>query len=564
MRRLKCREAWLAALLVATAIFSFARAIYGGVVAFSPVPFWDMWEGVMGFYLRLAEGDLSVWWAQHNEHRIVLARLIFLADFRLCGGGGQCLIMANYLVHALGVGLFVWLGWRITKARSSDDRWITLAVIVALSYLWTQSENFTWGFQSQFFMAQVLPLLTFVLAALFNARRGAAWLFWAAVVAGAGSVLSMASGVIVLPMLCGLAAWFRWPWPRVLVVVFVTLAAVIAYFADFHRPSGHGGVLHSFLNLPLESAGYFLMYLGSPFHFLVGQGHFGAVVAAGAGGLMIAWLATVTWQLRRTLAWSVEETALFAMLTYLLLQAVATAGGRVVFGMEQALASRYTTPAVMAWCCVFLLHMAVRPVGNRLSRAFVPAGLLLVLALTVLSYQLRATRTPYQLLSDRDLAGLAALMNVSDAPAIRAVYHTPDRVAGYVADVSRLGVGPFVQAPWVEWPELMTQIDTPSAMAVCLGAIDRLTPIEGQTRFTRIEGWLFDGEAKASPRRVLVLDEHDRVVGHALTGNPRMDVKDAVGRKALKSGFRGYVLSEATRKLLTLQGQSHACRWRAE
>lgn len=564
MHRLIGRQAWLAALLVVTATLCFGRAIYGGVVAFSPVPFWDMWEGVMGFYLRLAEGDPSIWWAQHNEHRIVLARLIFLADFQLCGGGGQCLIVANYLVHAVGVGLLAWLGVWLTKSRSAEDRWITQAVVVVLSYLWTQSENFTWGFQSQFFMAQVLPLLTFVLGAHFNVRRESAWLFWAALLVGACSVLTMASGVLALPMLCVMAACFRWPWPRILVVSLTTLVALTAYFFDFQRPAGHGGVLHSFLTLPLQSVGYFLMYLGSPFHFLAGQEHSGVVAAAGAGALLIAWLMAIAWQLQRVQTWSAEVTALLAMLAYLLLQAVATAGGRVVFGMEQALASRYTTPALMAWCCVFLLHMAVRPVARPLSRSFGSAGLLLALATLVLSYQWRATRAPHQLLADRELAGLAAVMNVADESALRAVYHSPARVAGYVSGVSRLGVGPFVRSPWTDWPELMTQVEMTSSSAACMGAIDRLMPIEGQSRFMRIEGWLFDGGARAVPRKVLVLDERGRVMGHALTGNPRADVKAAVGRDALKSGFRGYVLSEARQMRLILLGRSHACQWRAE
>jgi hypothetical protein len=182
----------------------------------------------------------------------------------------------------------------------------------------------------------------------------------------------------------------------------------------------------------------------------------------------------------------------------------------------------------------------------------------------VLSYQWRATRTPHQLLADRELAGLAAVMNVADEAAIRAVYHTPSQVADYVSGVSRLGVGPFVQPPWTRWPELMTQVEMPPSLSACRGAIDRLTPIEGQSRFTRIEGWLFDGAAMAVPREVLVLDERGRVVGHALTGNPRTDVKEAVGRDALRSGFRGYVLSEAKQFRLILVGRSPACRWRAE
>ncbi|MGD4365427.1 hypothetical protein QT713_22860, partial [Xanthomonas citri pv. citri] len=47
---------------------------------FSPVPFWDMWDGGLGFYVRQMT-DVSQWWAQHNEHRIVLSRILGIPTF---------------------------------------------------------------------------------------------------------------------------------------------------------------------------------------------------------------------------------------------------------------------------------------------------------------------------------------------------------------------------------------------------------------------------------------------------------------------------------------------------
>jgi hypothetical protein len=37
--------------------------------------------------------------------------------------------------------------------------------------------------------------------------------------------------------------------------------------------------------------------------------------------------------------------------------ALATAGGRLIFGIEQALTSRYMTPSLMAWAALFVIIM---------------------------------------------------------------------------------------------------------------------------------------------------------------------------------------------------------------
>ena len=65
---------------MAFAFFAFAMvllAMIGGVRRYSPIPFGDMWNGTLGFFVRIQDGDYSAWWAQHNEHRIVLARILF-------------------------------------------------------------------------------------------------------------------------------------------------------------------------------------------------------------------------------------------------------------------------------------------------------------------------------------------------------------------------------------------------------------------------------------------------------------------------------------------------------
>jgi hypothetical protein len=40
-----------------------------------------MWNGYLEFFAKVASGDWSAWMTQHNEHRILIARLFFLGGW---------------------------------------------------------------------------------------------------------------------------------------------------------------------------------------------------------------------------------------------------------------------------------------------------------------------------------------------------------------------------------------------------------------------------------------------------------------------------------------------------
>src|SRR5262245_64250723 len=75
-------------------------AIIGAIRVYSPVPLSDMWNGSVDFFRRVNDGDMAAWWAAHNEHRIVLARILFWMDLALFSGTAWLLIVAHYLLSA--------------------------------------------------------------------------------------------------------------------------------------------------------------------------------------------------------------------------------------------------------------------------------------------------------------------------------------------------------------------------------------------------------------------------------------------------------------------------------
>ena len=86
-----------AALSAMVALLFVGLDLVGVVRGWFPLPYLDMWDGYVGFWYKLKAGDTGAWWAQHNEHRIVLARIAFWLDLRFLHGAGWSLIVWNVL-----------------------------------------------------------------------------------------------------------------------------------------------------------------------------------------------------------------------------------------------------------------------------------------------------------------------------------------------------------------------------------------------------------------------------------------------------------------------------------
>ena len=90
---------WLLRGLWVAAFVCIATTVAGVALNYCPVPYWDEWDGVVGFADHLAAGDSGAWWRPHNEHRILLARVLFWLD-ALCGERLVLPLIANLLLAA--------------------------------------------------------------------------------------------------------------------------------------------------------------------------------------------------------------------------------------------------------------------------------------------------------------------------------------------------------------------------------------------------------------------------------------------------------------------------------
>jgi hypothetical protein len=165
-------------------------------VAGNPTPFWDQWDAEGWLLIRpwldgsLRFADLM---AAHNEHRIVLSRLLLLAILEIAGNWNTLLEMAiNAVIHVIAIAL---LFFQLRRVDIGGRQMLLAVFAVLLLGLPLDAENVLWGFQSQFYF--LLLLSTASLCLIASARAlSARWLV-AALIATA-SFLALASGALTL------------------------------------------------------------------------------------------------------------------------------------------------------------------------------------------------------------------------------------------------------------------------------------------------------------------------------------------------------------------------------
>jgi hypothetical protein len=541
-------------LFLLAALVFVVLAIVGGIRAYSPVPFWDMWDGYLGFFSKVMSGDMSAWWAQHNEHRIVLARVFFWMDLALFAGQGWFLIVVNYLLQAIVCILF-WTIWK--ESRNEKHHWIGYFLIAWL-FWWIQKNNLEWGFQSQFILAQLLPL-----AALYFLHRAAhsesnfnKW-YVLALCLGILSIGSMANGVLALPIMMVYAVLARMGLRRIVILCVASVFALMAYFYGYVAPAGHGSLGHALRTNPFGLLHFIAVYMGGAFSF--GNKHVGIWTATIAGIFLV--MSSVFFAFK-ALANPTEETLRLALLAFILYiggTALGTAGGRLIFGVDQALASRYMTPTLMAWAALLILYLpqinSLRPsLQNQLWVWFI------TILLFMLPTQLESLASEKARNLDRKLAALAVELGLKDESQINHVFPS----VPWILDIAEKPIAKnwsiFGMAPIKDLREMQgTKLDVLNSAEVCMSSIDEVLKIDGESQYLKLRGWIFNPVRNKVPEYALLVDTVGTVYGVVLTGDDRKDVANAINSKARYAGFRGYLWAHAQDKVLKILVPEDKC-----
>ncbi len=516
----------------------FLTTVIGVYKNYSAVPFWDMWNGYLDFYFRTFSEGWSPWWELHNEHRLVLAKIFFWVDLEYFKGSMIFLFALNLVFSALACITFIFILKGLVKNHENKLLYIAVSgTITILCFSWLQQENYTWAFQSQFHMAYILPLLA-IFTLTKSKLENSNFLFFLACIFGVFSAVTMANGLLALPVMISLAIFNRMPWKHILFLLIVMLCVYFTYFIDYMSPVGDKSLLTALFDNPKAVVRYFLLYLSGPFYSFY---EFSSKLSMVMGGFFILgclWFFKYIIFLRMSNDEKyLKLSGLLAFLVFIGGTALLTSLGRAEY--SPSIPSRYMTPAILGWCCLLVIFSAIyyRNLENNL---FVFA-VLVFFPLVLLPVQEKALATPKHL-HEHKIAAVAAALGVQDKKIIDRVYFDMDRLFRIIEPARDQRISFFNTKYIREMYYFGDDFDLKSN-SKCDIYIDRFEDVLDSANHSRVLGWAFDKGTRQIPDYVVFVNNR-KVVGFALTGSSRADVAEAIDPLALNSGFLGYVLNE--------------------
>jgi hypothetical protein len=513
-------------------------AVVGGFRDYSPVPTRDMWDAYFGAYQHLAQGDISILWTQQNEHRIVLSRLLFWVDLRYFSGAGIFLLCCNYLFAALiFLCLLLVLRDALPDSGSRQVRRALALVILAMTFSWIQYDNLIWGFQSQFLLAQLLPLSAFFLLHrhVASAHRPE-WLFWLAGLLGLLSAGAMANGVLALPVMSIMALVLRLAWWRIAVLAAFSALVIFVYFYHYVAPADHGSALSVLRESPVGVLQFVLLYLGGPAYTMTGKGSY-YLPAQLAGAAVLALSLYHLWRAvahgRRSL-----DVALLAFLIYAGVAALGTATGRLYLGLDTALNSRYMTPVLMGWSCLLILSVSV--LVEKFSDRPARLKWLALVPLLLLPEQAKAlghSDAPYTC----ETALLAIELGVNDRAMLASIYPAPQELPRLARLPMALRLSVFGMNRFTDAVAAIGARPPENTGHACRAQLSGYQPVAGDPRYVEVTGWIYDADTGKVPDIIHLVGTPGQIVAYALTGKRLSRGEMRQGDAPRYAGFIAYV-----------------------
>jgi MFS family permease len=411
-------------------------------------------------------------------------------------------------MQAALAALLLWLALKDAAAGYARKIWVG-GLCLALLFWGIQYENFLWGFQVQFFGVVLFAAAAFATVAMGPATGVAAS---AAVLLSGAAVYTLASGILVPPLAFLLGLWVGRPRWYFAVLLIAAIGWPATYLWGYKTPSHLSDPLDVFSNLGAICL-HFLVQIGGPYFRAVDSrpdfylaAIFGAIgVALFVGGLVLA-----AFQPAKP-----QEKTLATLAIYLLGATLLVALGRVRFGVDQALSSRYATPVLAFWLSTLLIWFSATASRPRLQllTLLVGAPMAVLPAVT----EPRFVKVGLDWVLERNLAIPALLAGVNDPSLTNLLPQTDEVLESRTALISsRTSV--FVKG----WTRLIganfAEQFTVHADDRCAGSFRRAQPVDEAG-----SGWSAVGTAwrKGSfdpLRRIVLVSGDGRIVGYGLGG----------------------------------------------
>lgn len=514
-------------LACALALCVMAVTFRAMAIVYLPVPYWDQW-----YYVTPAQ-TLSSLWKQHNEHRLVLYKLISAADMLLVSGRHYIDFGASLFIQAAHALLLSGLILAAGPWRGSVRIAFVIALVSGALFWGLQWENFFWAFQAQFFGVYAAATLAFWLLCRGRGAGGAGLAFLAAL----ASLGFMSNGLVALVILPLLAWALGRPARQVVALAVGAVLAAAIYLAGYHTPDLHTPPLAA-LARPVPLALYIASYVGRPvldlFHYAIpaAPSFPKYAVFAGTAGILGA-LVLAAHLVRARGKVRPAQFGLLAVIAFIGGTAFITALGRLDFGIGQSYAGRYATPAILFWVALGGL-VASRAAGQ--GRRVVGAVALIALALAAAGAPTIIAFAHSERQNRAD--GLTAILSkAGDGEALARLLDNPAVIAVNAAELEKARLAVYA-LPWSHWlGQPLATVAPDRTETGCTGTLAVAGALAGPAAGAQA-GWRVAGSSRSASglpfRTVILTDAAGVVAGYGMT-----DSRDAAD--GTWSGWRGHV-----------------------
>lgn len=523
-------------------ILTIALALYLVVVCYTSLPWSDGWIQIN----VAAAGDnpfsLHWLWQQHNEHRLLIPKLLLAIDLRFFGAQQKFLLAMIFGVQLLHCAVLSWSmrvlgGW-------GGSLWRTGTGLAAFClFCPAQWENLVWGFQSCFVLPPLFATVSLVALLLYwkasgeAQGRGARKFIALSVVAALAAMGSLANGVLLLPLLTIAAMALQLRRSVVLTYIVGAVAGIALYLHNYSQPSSHHPL--TALLSPGKLIAYVGTYFGSSWTSGGGWKPHNLFFALYLGLLGLLLLLIFLFRLRQFVK---QREAFPIQLLLIALFSVATAAltalGRIHLGSVQAFASRYQTVALLFWFslgCLLLAAAAAstKPLASTALQIFFVAVLLrgAFLAFVPLrdgkehAFRMRA-------------ASAALITGVNDPRQLDYAFVSPYVPPADLAYLKQHRLSIFSGDPQALLGEPLSSTFSIAPRERCDAAIESVAPLSSTD--WRITGWVWDVQRRVVPAQIVTV-ANGIIAGLGAAGDWQPDLRAARGQlNTSLAGFTAY------------------------
>lgn len=499
----------------------------------SSIPYWDEWDSRVNFWTNFTSGGASTLFALHNEHRPVLTFVVFALDSWLFKGSGQLVYLINILAIALIGYLFFLIFSNVLVMKNWSIR-LAVALISTLPFFsLTGFENIYWVNQNSFFFSIIFSLLPFVY--LLKIPRNCLSLRTASVatVMGLLATLCMASGLLV-PFFLGLVFLFAYRQWLYFLCNFSLGAIVYLFYSNGITENTGSDPVNALINQPILVAEYAFKFLTSPFSSGTAYSRLlGAII----GFASLAILLKNTFLVIRK---PNTSSVIFLVLAFYFLSiAVLIGAGRIQFGVNQSLSSRYT---LFGWSFVLVvtiihvkqLDLKKTHLENNVKLLNV---LILVIVLGTFQQQFKFSNSNLDIKTQRTFAQQLLKFGLGDSQAQQAIY--PDYIRLLSVSDKYKSTKMFNFSSQL-FAEKLGGRFVSRDKALCAAYIETARFVDSNSNFMIVRGWIAEPTSKdnrLNPIRITLYNGMEINVGTGFVGLEREDVSMALKIKNVNFGF---------------------------